>query len=116
MPYEGEYAKHHVIGRIVQNERVQALVRRCVRPESTSADERLDGSLDLERRAWVPKLVVAIDGSHHLIPYRQGFPGAELGFFSLAGVVLDIELLRKLDQNRPANPQEFSRIQEVNSF
>jgi NurA domain len=60
-----------------------------------------------------PGLVLAIDGSLQPVPVHDGFPGSEVAYFSFAAVLLDMELVDKLEAARPSNPAEFSKVRSV---
>lgn len=64
---------------------------------------------------WQPNLVVAVDGSNLEVIVRNGFPGAEASYITIASVILDVEKMRELDQRRPADPREFRTIQQAES-
>lgn len=61
----------------------------------------------------LPGLVLAIDGSLQPVPVQDGFPGAEVAYFSFASVLLDMDLVDTLEAQRPANPAEFSKVRSV---
>lgn len=61
----------------------------------------------------MPGLVLAIDGSLQPVAAQNGFPGAEVAYFSFASVLLDMDLVSKLEARRPANPAEFSSVRSV---
>lgn len=120
MPFEGQLAKHHILKRLVEDGDVQALLRRCDVPtlsaERSAERIAVRNGIEVLRSTWLPKLAIAIDGSNHPVEHRRGYPGAELGFFSIASVILDIELLRALDQRRPVNPAEYNKVEAVKPF
>lgn len=109
MPYEGERARHIAISRIAESDKVKGFLERCVvgSTESASAGS-LNGLVQLEvpEPEHLPRFVVAVDGSHVPIPVRNGFPGAEIGFVSVALVLLDLQRIADLSQQRFPNPSE----------
>jgi hypothetical protein len=60
-------------------------------------------------------LVVALDGSHAEVDVRNGYPGAKVGYCSVASVVLNLAEVERLDVSRPVNPMDFRRTEEPSS-
>ena len=54
---------------------------------------------------WQPEWVLAVDGSHQEEPVRNGYPGAEIGYVTIAAVLMDIAKIKELDSQRPINPK-----------
>lgn len=114
MPYEGEYAHYQPLKRIVESERVQQLLRRSrvidpsiLAQQATPKAPPAAGSL--------PSLVLAIDGSHAEVDVRNGYPGAKVGYCSVASIVLDLAEVERLDVERPVNPIDFRRTEDPSS-
>jgi hypothetical protein len=63
----------------------------------------------------LPSLIVAIDGSHAEVDVRNGYPGAKVGYCSVASVVLNLAEVERLDVSRPVNPTDFRRTEEPSS-
>ena len=116
MPYSGELAKYHVIRRIAESDRVKSFLKKC-RINKQKPSDNQDAHFDsgIKKSNWLPKWVIAIDGSNMEIPVQNGFPGAEVSYISLASVMIDIELLNELDSSRPINPVEFKSVQSADS-
>lgn len=119
MPYEGEHASSLSLGRIANSHAVKALRSRLTtligsqRPSSGPAD-----TLHFEHIPvcdWIPDFVVAIDGSWMQVPMENGFPGAELGYISMAAVLLKLRELAELDQQRPFDPVLFNATRETSA-
>ena len=60
--------------------------------------------------------MIAIDGSHAEVDIKNGFPGAEASYVTVASVILDVAKMQKLDQQRPVNPKEFKTIEKAESI
>jgi NurA domain len=115
MPYEGEFAHYRSIHRIVESERVQALLGNYrVRAYAQEAAAQLN-FVSVEPGDWMPSLVLAIDGSFAPIPIRNGFPGAEAAYVTVASVLLDMAKMQELDRHRPVDPQAFQRLEHTGS-
>src|SRR5262249_30075251 len=68
-----------------------------------------------EANSPLPSLVVAIDGSHAEVDVRNGYPGAKVGYCSVASVVLNLAEIERLDAARPVNPTDFRKTEEPSS-
>ncbi len=44
---------------------------------------------------------------------RTGYPGAKIGYCTVASVLIDLALVSKLDANRPADPQRMRETEEA---
>lgn len=118
MPYEGEFAQYKALRRIVESERVKELLG-SYRVREPSADLQARPTLiiaDVQPSDWLPHYVIAVDGSYATIPIRNGFPGAEAAYVTVASVLLDIDKMRRLDQYRPVDPAEFRTTERAESI
>jgi hypothetical protein len=118
MPYEGEYAQYKSIRRLVENDRIKHLLGRAkIRDYSNdkTALPKIERS-KVRPSSWQPELVLAIDGSHQEEKVENGFPGAEVGYVTVASVLMDVAKIRKLDEQRPVNPQIFRTTEKVDSI
>ncbi len=108
MPYEGEVARHIAVSRIAESERVKSFLKRCL--VTLPGDERPSSSGAVPEKApdpeHLPRFVVAVDGSNVPIPVRNGYPGAEIGFISVALVLLDLQRIAGLSRQRFPNPSD----------
>lgn len=111
MPYEGEFAGYRSLQRIAETERVKLLLRKArVLPKSDAP--RPTPPLAPPAPSKLPDFVVAIDGSLAEVPVENGFPGARIGYCTVASVLLDLGLMAELDEQRPADPREFRRTEQ----
>ena len=109
MPYEGEFAGYRALQRLVEAERVKQLVARArVHIPDSDPDQEISPQPLPEQDLELPSFVVAIDGSNHEVPVRNGYPGASLGYLTVASVLLDLERIDQLDECRPVNPSALS--------
>src|SRR5438105_2816036 len=119
MPYEGEFAKYRPLRRIVESERVQALLGAYhIRDRSAepSAIEDLIELSDVEPSHWLPSWVLAIDGSFAPVPLENGYPGAEAAYLTVASVLINTTKVRELDEARPVNPVAFRTTEQADSI
>ena len=115
MPFDGEFARYRSVARIADSERVQALLKRSQRVS------RADIAAEVTPQAApapvkTPDLVLAIDGSYSEAEVQNGYPGAAVGYVTIAGVLIDLALLDRLDETRPADPRDFRRVEEAQTI
>ncbi len=118
MPYEDERATYQSIMRLTANERVQNLLRRMKRKNISQDKPTLPtvNISDISLSEWQLNLVLAIDGGLQRHDIDNGYPGAEIGYVTAAVVLMDVEKLRNLDSQRPINPIEFRKTENVESI
>lgn len=117
MPYEGEFAKYKSIRRLVENDKVRGLLSRARinTPDKALTDINQINAIDVKPTQWQPEMVLAIDGSHQEQNVENGYPGAEVGYVTIASVLMDIAKIRQLDENRPVDPILFRETEKVDS-
>ena len=109
MPYEGEASRYIATSRIAESAKVKGFLERCVvAPHEISVSNSLGQLIQVStpEPENLPRFVIAIDGSYVPIPVRNGFPGAEIGFVSMAAVLLDLQRIADLSKQRFPNPSE----------
>lgn len=114
MPYEGEFAGYQPLRRIVETDRVQNLLRRS----QVNRGPLGLGSTAAPRAAPpveqdMPDFVVAIDGSSAEVPIVNGYPGAQVGYCTVASVLVDLAEVDRLDEQRPIDPVAFRKTEEA---
>lgn len=115
MPYEGEYAHYQPLKRIVESERVQQLLRRSRVLNPSTLAQQVTPKVPPTAESTLPSLVLAIDGSYTEVDVCNGYPGAKVGYCSVASVVLNLAEVQRLDVNRPVNPIDFRRTEDLSS-
>ena len=117
MPYEGEFASYYPLRRIVEAEHVKQLLSRCkVCNKDNTTLPALQPSLAPECTDTLPRLVVAIDGSDTEVPVVNGYPGARVGYCTVASVLIDLALIDELDTGRPIDPQRFRETEKAQTI
>lgn len=116
MPYEGEFAKHRSLQRIAESPRVQELLRlaRTVPADAIAAVPNPQRAPTFE--GSLPSVAIAIDGSWLEIPVRNGYPGAAVGYCTIATVLIKLAEVDILDRDRPIDPIAFRRTQDTASL
>jgi hypothetical protein len=118
MPFEGEFAEYRSIRRLVENERVKNILERA-KERDVSQDDTLLKKLhlsEIQSSTWQPELVLSIDGSPQSVQVEKGFPGSEVGYVSVAAVMMDVAKVRELDQQRPVDPKAFRGTENATSI
>ncbi len=60
-----------------------------------------------------PEFVVGIDGSYNEVSVRNGYPGAHVGYCTVASVLINLKLIDRLDDERPIDPSLFRKTEEA---
>ena len=118
MPYEGEFANYSPLRRLVESKRVNELLGSYKIRSASDQQESLQSlsPIKLQPGHWTPNFLIAIDGSHAEVDIKNGFPGAEASYVTVASVILDIAKINQLDQHRPVNPKEFRTTEKAESI
>jgi len=112
MPYDGEFAAYRSLKRLADAARVQQLLGRakvCVPTVSAAAVPQSPPS----GKEPPPEFIVAIDGSNQEVAVETGYPGAQVGYLTVACVLLDLGTIDRLDSARPVDPVAFRKTEEA---
>lgn len=121
MPYEGEFAEYRSLRRLVENRRVQELLGQRMKVRDYDSGEpsvplhKVPLS-DLEPGFWQPDLLLAVDGSNSVVEVENGYPGAEVGYVTVAAVLINLRKIKKLDEHRPVDPKQYRTVEDVASI
>lgn len=113
MPYEGEYAGYRSIRRLVGADAVQQLLKRARVAPPNADQNNPKPSPAPTPLAEMPNFVVGIDGSYNEVPVRNGYPGAHVGYCTVASVLINLKLIDQLDEERPVDPKLFRKTEEA---
>ena len=113
MPYENEFASYRPLHRIVEAERVRALLGRARTLPATSSTPTVAPHVAPAVEGTLPDLIVAIDGSYAEVDVKNGYPGAKVGYCTVASVLLNLHEVERLDAQRPADPVAFRKTEEA---
>ena len=64
----------------------------------------------------LPSFAVAIDGSWAEVDVKNGYPGAKIGYCTVASVLLDLLKIEELDAVRPVDPKKFRKTEEASTL
>ena len=113
MPHMGERSGYIALSRIAGSEKVRAFLSSCVvrHPAERACTTETEGLIRIDplKHDSLPRFIIAIDGSWAQVSVENGFPGAEVGFLSVALVLLDLERIINLSEERFPAPQEVNR-------
>jgi hypothetical protein len=116
MPYEGEFASYKPLRRIAEADRVRDLLKKA---KTITAAQGVGALIPIPAPTLdvnLPDYAFAIDGSHAEVDVRNGYPGAKVGYVTVASVLLDLKRIDDLDQNRPIDPREFRKTEEASTL
>jgi len=118
MPYENEFAGYRPLHRIVECERVKQLLQRARIFQPADGDDAITPVTAPVEPGILPKFVVAIDGSRAEVQVDEEvkYPGARIGYCTVASVLIDLDLVERLDANRPVDPQLFRKTEKASSI
>lgn len=116
MPYEGEFASYKPLRRIAEAERVKALLKKAKTIKPAQGTSALIPSKPPVSRTQLPDYAFAIDGSYAEVDVRNGYPGAKVGYVTVASVLLDLKRIDELDEIRPVDPREFRKTEEASTL
>lgn len=116
MPYENEFASYRPLGRIAESEEVKSLLKQARVSRMTDEGPSIDPVHVAESAITMPEFVVAIDGSYAEVDVKNGYPGAKVGYCTVASVLLMLAELNRLDQHRPVDPIEFRKTEESSTI
>lgn len=115
MPYEGEYATYRPLHRISECQRVKGLLARSKLLEAARAAYAPQPVEAPPPTPSLPRFILAIDGSYAEVAVKNGYPGAKVGYCTAASVLLDLDLVGRLDAERPVDPVEFRKTEQAAS-
>jgi len=120
MGFEGEFASYEPLRRIRESEKVQAIEKRFkIRQESEYTEDFRNIIIPkskLTESTVQPDMVLAIDGSYHTVTARNGFPGAEYGYVTVATVLLDLKKIGELEKEDFIEPKKVRETEKASTI
>jgi hypothetical protein len=116
MPYEGEYAGYRALRRLSETERVKQLLHRAKVARSSTTNPLTPPTVLPESSELLPEFLVAIDGSYSEVDVKLGYPGAKVGYLTVASVLINMKEVDRLDDVRPVDPRNFRKTEEADSI
>lgn len=119
MPFENERSGYAPLRRILQSEKVRRLQARfrLVDPAAVP-DDAVQPMTERLRHDGVrrPDLILAIDGGCLPAEVETGYPGAEIGYITVAAVLILLDKLREVAASDIIDPVEHRRTQRQSSI
>lgn len=121
MPFESEFASYEPMRRVLESEKVKKIEKRFrVRNQSKADEDKLMEALvyksDFLESDITPDLILAFDGSCLSVKAENGFPGAELGYITIASVLIDMKLVREVASADIIDPKKFRETENASSI
>lgn len=120
MSFEGEFASYEPLRRLLDSDKVKALQDRFRIRQTKDEDKLTDAEItkkdDLTPSALQPDLVLAIDGSNITAKAENGFPGAEFGYITVSSVLIDLKMVKELEQNEFISPKKFRETEKASTI
>jgi len=117
MPFENEFAGYEPLRRILENPKVKALQERLKvrKKEETEKDfeEKITYKDKIKPSDFQPDLVLAIDGSYQEVKVENGFPGATIGYITVASVLLLMNKIREHSTEEFIDPKKFRETEKA---
>ncbi len=120
MPFEGEFASYEPLRRLLTDERLEAIKERFKVRNNGQQDDlttlNIISKSELSQSDWQPNYVIGIDGGYHKVPVENGFPGAEVGYVTVASVLILLDVIRKLEIQEFISPKEYRESEKASTF
>jgi hypothetical protein len=120
MSFEGEFASYEPLRRLLDSPKVKTLHDRLKIRHRGEETEEFESSIikkeDLSTTGQQPDLILAIDGSQLSAKAENGFPGAELGYITVASVLIDLKLVKELEKGDFINPKKFRETEKASAI
>jgi hypothetical protein len=116
MPYENEFASYRPLRRIVESERVRQLLSRSRTLQGDGGSAAPDPTPAPETSGELPEFIVAVDGSAAEVDVKNGYPGARVGYCTVASVLLNLREVDALDDHRPVDPRSFRQTEQASTI
>ena len=120
MPFQGERASYAPLRRIAESEKIRSLQKRFrIADTSEAIAEALKviaQSPSTNSDKHEPKYIIAVDGGRQSVDVETGYPGAEVGYITIAAVLILLDKLREVAAQDIINPIEYRKTQKQSSI
>lgn len=120
MPFENEFASYKPLWRVLSNPTVKSFIDRLFKRTYDRDEEEKEltklNADDLAKSSWLPNNIIAIDGGVQSVPVENGYPGAEIGYITIASVLIKLDLIKKLERDSIIDPREFRKTEDPSSI
>lgn len=116
MGFEGEFASYEPLRRLRESVKVQVFEKNIRIHDSRAEKESISNLLcevrELPPGPIQPDLVLAFDGGE-VVKAENGFPEAELGYITVASVLIDLKKVNEMKAHDFISPKEFRTTEMV---
>ena len=119
MPFQNEHASYSPLRRIAQSEKVRRLQARFQKVDTQKTTEDVANAITartIESHGRRPDLLLAIDGGYMSVEVDTGYPGAEIGYVTIAAVLILMDKLTDVAKSEIINPVEHRKTQKRSSI
>jgi hypothetical protein len=120
MGFEGEFARYEPLRRLRESEKVQAFESRFrlrqVDDNTENFERLIINRSSLSDSSMQPDLVLAIDGSYIEATVKNGFPCAEIGYITIASVLIDIKKNSELEKEKFIDPKKLREAEKASTI
>lgn len=109
MPYENEFANGESLIAL-QNSPVMKAFEGVIATRGEAEGRDPAPRVDIPRRNWLPRRILAIDGSIVTEKVKNGFPGAEVSLVTLAAVFIDVNKIAGIRPGDIPSPAVFNSL------
>ncbi|MCD7969501.1 MAG: DNA double-strand break repair nuclease NurA [Alistipes sp.] len=92
---------------------MKGLLARCKHLENVTATNIPISKSAPDCGDSLPKFILAIDGNYSEVDVKTGYPGAKVGYSTIASILIDLERINQLDEQRPIDPMEFRKTEQA---
>jgi hypothetical protein len=110
MPFENEFVAYEPLRRILENEKVIELQNRMKWRDPDDPSNIADSFLEsrpLSLENSIPDMILTIDGSYQNVPVKNGYPGAEIGYITVASVLMLMRDVKRLAKYEFIDPKKI---------
>lgn len=118
MPFTNETASYRPLRRILQSEKVRRLQRRFrLAPAFDEGSHLAPSSVERPNgNGNQPELVLAVDGGYFAAEVDNGYPGAEIGYITIAAVLILLSKLHQMAKADIIDPRRHRETQKRSSI
>lgn len=117
MPFDRETASYGPLRRILQSDKVRRLHQRFTLAPLPSKDNTTSPLVTPRGTTTrLPSVVLGIDGGYFRAEVKNGYPGAEIGYITVAAVLILLDKLHLLAKADIIDPQKHRQTQKRSSF
>ena len=117
MGFEGEFASYEPLRRLRDSEKVKVFESSIVPYKPIENFEQFTRELvakdNIISSNQKPDMILAFDGGELIGSIEKGFPGSELGYVTIATVLIDLKKISHLEKKEFVSPNEFRETEKV---